>query len=175
VALSTPVWMGAITKVVVQYPTAFWRADGLAGTAVSTRGPLREVHDLSSEHTGVSALFGFAPGAATNRESLKEQVLDQLVRLFGPEAASPLRVLIQDWSRERYTSPAGVASHNDHHLFGHPRYARPAMDGLLHWASTETSGAAPGHVEGALAAAERATAAVLAALPSKPAVIGVPD
>jgi monoamine oxidase len=49
-------------------------------------------------------------------------------------------------------------------LFGHPLYAQPALGGRLHWATAETTAESPGHVEGALAAAERAAAAVLAAL-----------
>jgi monoamine oxidase len=167
-ALATPIWMGTVSKVVVQYPGAFWREVGLAGAAISVLGPLREIYDLSNPETGVAALFGFTPGAAadpnTREGSLTEQVLDQLVRLFGARAATPMQVVMQDWSREPYTATADVARCGDYGLFGHPRYARPAVDGRLHWASTETSAISPGHIEGALAAAERAAATVLAAL-----------
>ncbi|MDX3229176.1 FAD-dependent oxidoreductase [Streptomyces sp. ME19-01-6] len=47
-------------------------------------------------------------------------------------------------------------------LFGHSLYQRPTLDGRLHWASTETATDHAGHIEGALAAGERAAAAVLA-------------
>ncbi|MFI2436319.1 FAD-dependent oxidoreductase [Streptomyces sp. NPDC018693] len=40
---------------------------------------------------------------------------------------------------------------------------RPTLDGRLHWASTETAPDHAGHIEGALAAGERAAQAVLAA------------
>lgn len=173
-ALATPVWMGAVSKVVVQYANAFWREEGLAGAAVSALGPLREVHDVSDPEAGVSALFGFAQGAATDpntsERSLTKQVLDQLVRLFGIRAATPVRVVVQDWSRQPYTAPAEVTDGGDHGLFGHPLYARPAMDGRLHWASTETAPISPGHIEGALAAAERAATNVLAALSASPSL-----
>ncbi|SED39710.1 Flavin containing amine oxidoreductase [Streptomyces melanosporofaciens] len=53
----------------------------------------------------------------------------------------------------------------DHSLFGHPLYQQPALDGRLHWASTETATAHTGHIEGALASAERAAHDVLAAPP----------
>ncbi len=34
-ARATPVWMGAVAKVVAPYPSAFWRERGLAGAAFS--------------------------------------------------------------------------------------------------------------------------------------------
>ncbi|MGH8990420.1 MAG: flavin monoamine oxidase family protein [Acidimicrobiia bacterium] len=169
-AVATPVWMGAVTKVVIQYPEPFWHRRGLAGSAVSSVGPLREIHDMSGPKT--AALFGFAPSdpahpkRAATRRPMEERVLDQLVRMFGPQLASPLRISILDWSRQPYTSPPGVAELSDYQLFGHPLYARPALQGRLHWASTETSSASAGHVEGALAAGERAAAHVLTTLAS---------
>ncbi|GAA2325683.1 hypothetical protein GCM10010246_03660 [Streptomyces cuspidosporus] len=51
----------------------------------------------------------------------------------------------------------------DYSLFGHPLYQRPALDGSLHWASTETATDHAGHIGGALASGERAARAVLAA------------
>lgn len=159
-AASTPVWMGATTKVVVHYPEPFWRGAGLAGVALSTVGPLQEVHDLSGPAGQPAALFGFAFGAG----AVGEGALAQLVRLFGPQAAAPVGVIAQDWSAERYTSPHGVARLDDYRWFGHPLYSQGAWDGRLHWASTETSIISPGHIEGALAAAERAAQAVMAAI-----------
>jgi monoamine oxidase len=158
VAGATPVWMGAVSKVVVQYSTAFWRAAGLAGAAVSRRGPLHEIHDLSGPDGRPAALFGFAVPAGEPAE-----IVAQLVRLFGPQAGAPERVLVRDWAGRPYTSPPNVSSLTDYTLFGAPLFAEPALGGRLHWASTETSAINPGHVEGALAAAERAAAQVIAA------------
>ncbi|KND27929.1 flavin monoamine oxidase family protein [Streptomyces acidiscabies] len=159
-ARATPVWMGAVVKVVVRYPTAFWRADGLAGAAFSRTGPLQEVHDVSGPGGSPAALFGFAQARAV-RPGFPAAVTGQLVRLFGTEAARPDAVHVQDWSAERWTSPAGVHGLADHSLFGDPRYRRPALDGRLHWASTETAADHAGHIEGALSAGERAARAVL--------------
>ena len=92
-----------------------------------------------------------------------DDVVAQLVRMFGLKAAVPRQVLVQDWRTQAWTSPAaGEHLVSAHHLFGHPLLAWPAMAGRLHWATTETSAHSPGHVEGALAAVERAVAAVLA-------------
>ncbi|MGW1169391.1 FAD-dependent oxidoreductase [Streptomyces sp. NPDC002550] len=46
-ARATPVWMGAVAKVVARCPAALWRDAGLAGAAVSRTGPLQELHDMS--------------------------------------------------------------------------------------------------------------------------------
>ncbi|WP_399120269.1 FAD-dependent oxidoreductase [Streptomyces sp. KM273126] len=50
-------------------------------------------------------------------------------------------------------------------------YRQPALGGRLHWASTETAAAEhAGHIEGALAAGERAARAVLNAATSESTV-----
>ncbi|MFF5438674.1 flavin monoamine oxidase family protein [Streptomyces achromogenes] len=163
VAEQTPVWMGAVVKVVAEYPDAFWRADGLAGAAFSRTGPLQEIHDMSGRDGQPAALFGFAH-ARTARGAgpgFRAAVTGQLTQLFGPRAARPLALHVQDWSAEQWTSPARVAQLADYSLFSHRLYQRPAADGRLHWASTETARGNAGHIEGALAGGERAAHAVL--------------
>lgn len=161
-ARQTPVWMGATAKVVVHYATPFWREVGLSGSAMSHSGPLREIHDMSGPSGDPAALFGFAAGEETDSGALSEdRIRSQLIDLFGAQASNPIRILIQDWSQEAFTSPPGSSRLTRHDLFGHPLYAQPALDGRLHWASTETVTEFPGHIEGALAAAERAIAAIL--------------
>ena len=154
-AVRTPVWMGTTTKAVVRYSTAFWRDVGLSGSAVSHQGPLREIHDLSGPGGRPAALFGFAPSTAQGRPVDERDVIAQLVRLFGPSAAEPLDFHLADWRREPLTTPTGTAEPTDYSTYGDPRYHRPTFGGRLHWSSTETSAVAPGHIEGALAAAER--------------------
>lgn len=164
IAASTPVWMGGTAKIVVRYREPFWRRTGLSGAAVSAIGPLREVHDLCGPAGQPAALFGFTTGfeaRSASTGSIEERVLTQLVRLFGPEAANPVAITPQDWSAEIYSSPPGVADNNNYALFGHPLYTDVSADRRLHWASTETSTASAGHIEGALAAAERTIRRVL--------------
>lgn len=162
-ARATPVWMGAVAKVVAHYPTAFWRENGLSGAAFSRTGPLQEIHDMSGPGGEPAALFGFAH-ARTVRPGFEQAVTTQLARLFGPAAGSPAALHVQNWSTERWTAPSTVQHLADHSLFGHRLYQRPALDGRLHWASTETATDHAGHIEGALAAGERAARAVLAVL-----------
>ncbi|MEU5591504.1 FAD-dependent oxidoreductase [Streptomyces sp. NPDC020298] len=159
-ARTTPVWMGAVVKVVAGCPFAFWREAGLAGAAISRTGPLRELHDMSGPEGRPAALFGFAAAQSVGRD-FEQEVTTQLAQLFGPAAAEPEALHIQNWSGERWTVPPAVHHLADHSLFGHPLYQRPALDGRLHWASTETADQYSGHIEGALAAAERAVTASL--------------
>ena len=161
-ARATPVWMGGITKVVVRYPDAFWRRQGRSGSAMSHVGPMRELHDMSGPDGVPAAIFGFVsatrPGEAT---VTAQQIVAQMVEIFGEDASKPDDVLIRDWRAEQHTSPSDVEFLNRYELFGHSTYQRPALGGRLHWASTETSINYPGHIEGALEAAERAVQAIL--------------
>ncbi len=159
VAQRTPVWMGAMCKAVAVYRQAFWRDAGLAGSAFSLLGPMRELHDMSPAGGRPGALFGFVPfgGGRVSREA----VVAQLTRLFGDAAHAPIELALLDWRGERYTSPPAVEQRADYDLFGHRIFEAPHWDGRLHFASTETSRIAPGHIEGALAAADRCVAHIV--------------
>jgi monoamine oxidase len=160
-AARTPVWMGAMTKVVAEYPTPFWREHGLAGAAISYTGPLRELHDLSGPGGQAAALFGFAmPLGAPLAHAA---IVDQLVALFGEEARTPRALHVQDWRSERWTSPAHVEELGDYGTYGDPRF-RHAIHQRVWLASTETGPDHAGHIEGALAAADLVGAAACAVL-----------
>jgi len=166
IAAETPVWMGATAKVVARYGEPFWRGRGLAGAAVSHRGPLREIHDMSGPDGEPAALFGFASSSAAPAasEGLSEaRITEQLVRLFGPEAGEPESIQIADWSRERWTTPqrqeSGPSSPR-YDLYGHQLFQSP-IHGRIHLASTETARAFAGHIEGALMAADETVSRVV--------------
>lgn len=165
IASSTPVWMGAMTKIVMCYERAFWRDRGLSGAVMSHAGPMREVHDMSGPAGTRPALFGFVPPTHPGSPPVtQDQIIAQLRLLFGCDAPAPTEVLIRDWRAERYTSPDGVESLQAYETYGHPSFARAELDGRVHWASTETAQEAPGHIEGAIAAGTRAATAVLSDL-----------
>lgn len=159
-ARTTPIWMGSAVKVVARYEHAFWRDAGLSGSGISHVGPLREVHDMSGPDGTIPALFGFASPPAGSAAPTEDEVCAQLRAMFGDAAAAPTTVIIHDWRAEQWTSPPEGGVRAAYETFGHPSYAAPAMDGHLHWASTETAGDHAGHIEGALAAAERAVTAI---------------
>lgn len=158
-------WMAGQAKAVAVYDTPFWRAEGLSGDAMSRFGPLVEIHDASPVSGAPGALFGFIglpPQARTEEARLRQQVLAQLDRLFGPSAAEPRKLLIRDWATEPFTATPEDA----HPLFEHPRYGLPdvmtnLMEGCLIFAGTEVATGFGGYLEGALEAAENALAHVL--------------
>ncbi len=158
---NTMTWMAAHAKLVAVYPEAFWREDGLSGSASSQTGPLVEVHDASAIE-GKAALFGFVgPNAAARktagRDTLIQVSVDQLAHIFGEKAAKPLEVFLIDWSDESLTATQqdhiGAASHP---VYGLPSSAQDLWQGSLLFAGTETANNDGGYLEGALTAAKTA-------------------
>lgn len=160
IASRTPVWMGDSVKVVACYSEPFWRTEGFAGAAMSRRGPLAEIHDMSGPAGEPATLFGFAR-AAWMHAGIETDIREQLTRMFGPRAGAPIELLIQDWSQEKWTAAPNTGRSPEYGLFGDPYYRQPTLDGRLHWSSTETAQAFAGHIEGALEAAERTSTAIL--------------
>ncbi len=160
VASRTPVWMGDSVKVVALFGEPFWRHDGFAGAAMSRRGPLAEIHDMSGPDGKPAALFGFARGTSMH-PGIETDIREQLTRMFGPGAAAPIDVVIQDWSRERWTAAPSSGGSLEYGLFGHPLYQHSKLQGRLHWSSTETAQGYAGHIEGALQAVERTVRAIV--------------
>ena len=159
---NVPTWMAGQAKAVAVYDRPFWRAAGLSGDAMSRRGPMAEIHDASPVEGGPYALFGFIgvpPAARTDTERLKQAVQEQLVRLFGDEAAQPRALFIKDWAFDPLTATeADAAPQYSHPAYGLPAAMRGLWDGRLIFAGTEVALGYGGYIEGALEAAEVALA-----------------
>ena len=162
---AAPTWMAGQAKLLAVYPIAFWRANGLSGTALSQAGPLVEVHDASDATGRHAALFGFVGVGRTGRErmgapALIDAGLAQLARLFGPDAATPEQVWMQDWAGEPET-----ATPADSQSAGHPVPIATTLPApwlaRVHLAGTEFAPSLPGYLEGAVVAAERAVTELL--------------
>jgi monoamine oxidase len=151
-----PTWMAGHAKLVATYPTAFWRETGLNGDAISHRGPLAEIHDASPDGARVGALFGFAHIGAARQSGFRDAAIAQLARLFGQDAATPDDVFIKDWSMDPATATeADLTPPSDH-----PNYSAVPPARRVIFAGTEMSPDNGGFLEGALAAAEAAHAAL---------------
>ena len=164
----TPTWMGQHAKFFAVYDRGFWREGGLCGSVMSRRGPLVEIHDASPASGEAFCLFGFVGIDAPARQQIGrngviEQVMAQLVSIFGEDAGSPTAVYLQDWSQERFTaadSDQGGLSH-------HPQYGLDLLlgepwHGRLDFIATETTfGNNGGLIEGALEAALKFAQAVI--------------
>ena len=158
-------WMAGQAKVVAIYDRPFWREAGLSGDAMSRYGPMVEIHDASPSGGTSYALFGFIgvpPKVRGDEEAMRQQILAQLGRLFGPEASKPVRLLLKDWAYDPFTAtqrdwPA---------LQAHPQYGLPdaslsLWDNCLIFAGTEVASQYGGYLEGALEAAEMALVLLL--------------
>ena len=158
-----PTWMGGQAKVVATYDHAFWRDAGLSGDAQSNApgSPLVEIHDASALD-GPAALFGFVGIQAELRRGAAKEItraaIAQLTRLFGPDAASPRRAVLEDWATQPETASTLDQTGPTHHPdYGLPHALTGLWDNCLHFCATETALQFGGYLEGALASA-RATA-----------------
>ena len=167
---AVPTWMAAQAKFVAVFARAFWRDAGLSGQAHSRAGPLVEIHD-ATQPGGHPALFGFVGVPAEVRRragpQLREAMLAQLQRLFGPEAATPLHIFYKDWADDPF-----IATRDDetappfHPVYG-AHTALPAPWKHRLWlAGTESAREHGGYLEGALEASDVAVQALLAQMPT---------
>lgn len=169
----TPTWMAAQAKAVAAFATPFWRAAGQSGNAF-VRHPqavLGEVFDQSTEPGG--ALGGFVALNAAQREhfrvGLPLLVESQLAQLYGIDAQSGTLVL-QDWALERWTCSEADRAEPPAWPQADPLLRRGHWSGRLWFGGSETATHGAGHMEGALAAADRIAHALLA-----PAVAAAPS
>ncbi|HEV7267011.1 MAG TPA: FAD-dependent oxidoreductase [Falsiroseomonas sp.] len=163
ILLRHPTWMAPHAKAIAVFDRPFWREAGLAGSSASRHGPLAETVDLGTWEA--HALAGFIGWPAAHRAaagiSLPIALREQLVRLFGPRAAAPQEMLIEDWAASPFTAaPEDLAGASVHPEPGDARLAAALRDGLVAFAGAETSAESAGLVEGAIIADERAAAMV---------------
>lgn len=159
-----PTWMAGHAKMVATYGEPFWRSQGLSGDVISHRGPLSEIHDASAQVGEPYALFGFLAVAAAERAGntamLKGAAVEQLTRLFGGAAASPLNVSIMDWAAEPFTaSLLDQEIATAHTLTSINVFSEADWAHRLIFSGSETAAGAwrnNGYLEGALEASERA-------------------
>lgn len=105
----TPTWMAPHAKYVAVYKTDLLHERQLSGNAGSRVGPMVEIHDVSEPDSGKTAIFGFIGVPAKSRWTVSEAVLknhcrEQLVRLFGQDAAEPEAEYIKDWAADPFTA-----------------------------------------------------------------------
>jgi monoamine oxidase len=161
--------MGASVKFHAVYQRPFWRARGLSGQAWTATGTVSLTYDNSPrDGTGRGVLVGLVVADQARRlgaldpAAQEREILDSLAGLFGPDAAAPDALVVQDWGAEEWTGgcyaahfPPGVWT-SDGSAFREPC-------GRIHWAGTETSSEWHGYMDGALRSGHRAAAEMLQA------------
>lgn len=86
---------GRANKFLVQYKENFWERQGYSGDILSIRGPIlwameRPKMTTTNSVDRYSALIGYLMVEENDELDSKDKVLEQLVKLFGEEAATPV-------------------------------------------------------------------------------------
>lgn len=154
-------WMAGQAKFVASYSKAFWREQGLSGACFSHAGPLVEIHDACDASGHDAALFGFLGVPYRERLRLSKQELidrsiQQLGRIFGPDALRPEQVWLKDWADDPCTATTADAMD----MAEHPRPLSTDLPepwhGRVFLSGTEFATDFAGYLEGAVRAAEQA-------------------
>lgn len=166
----TQTWMGQAMKALLVYNRPFWRDRALSGLGVSDGGPVAQFHDASPPDASLGALFGWlgnhSHGRSLSPTERRQAIIDQAIRMYGPQAADVRYYADHNWAKDRFTtfpSPE-VTAEQEHPRYGHPLLQPPQMQGRLHWAGAETAPVNGGYLDGAVASGQRAAQCVLQSL-----------
>ena len=167
----TPTWMATQAKAVVLYDEPFWRERELSARVASQIGPLVEVHDHSMPDGGQASLFGFIglpPGEPRlNRESLQDQINQQLVRCFGEQAQNITEIHIEDWAiNSLICTDLDLTTPPSHPEVVSDLLRTPHCGDRIYFSVAETALQSPGLIEGAFAASELSIKNLIASLQS---------
>lgn len=146
--------MGSVIKYAAVYPTAWWRAKGLSGVALSDRTVVATA-DSSPPNGTPGILTGFVSGPTAIRllglseDDRRRAVLADLTAYFGSQAMDPGQFVEMNWPGEAWTGGAydTVLGPNTLTTYG-PAMAEPV--GRIHWAGTELAPRWTGYFEGAV-------------------------
>jgi len=157
---STATWMAAQAKCLVVYDQPFWRKAGLSGQAFSATGPMQEIHDASANEQAPYALFGFIGINALQRASLssdqlKQACINQLVQIFGAQAATYQQVYLKDWAVDKFTASAqDIQQASQHPSFAIHLFKDELKAKRIHLVASEFSTIDAGYLEGAVEAVD---------------------
>jgi monoamine oxidase len=163
-------WMAAQAKVALEYPTAFWREQGLSGSAFVTheQATIGEIFDACDPAAKLVALGGFIAFDPHLRAQfavgLPILLSSQICAVFERDV-EPAQIHYQDWATETFTCSAADRSGGDSDHTGDvasPMLRRPLWDKKLYLGGSETAARNAGYLEGALDAARRVERALTA-------------
>lgn len=147
--------LGLVIKVHAVYPTPFWRAAGLSGTAFSPFQVAHEAYDNSGFGEETGTLVAFVAGETADAmlalpaDERRGVILDSLASYFGDEARTPIVYFESDWVSEEWTGGAYAASFD---LGGLTRWGAELRSpvGPLRFASSDLAAEGYQHVDGAI-------------------------
>ena len=150
---------GLVIKVQAQYPTSFWRAEGLSGTGFGPHLLVHEVYDNTPDGDERGKLVGFVSDVRADAagrwsdEERRARVLDSFAAYFGEEARHPLTYVESDWQHQDLTGGAYGTSAD---LGGLTRWGAVLRQplGPIRFGSSDVAGRGFQHVDGAVRVGE---------------------
>jgi monoamine oxidase len=152
-------WMAGSLKFALEYPAAFWRAQGYSGMVYSHAGIITEMYDHTNYEENRFGFTGFlVGGAAAYAPSIRQElVLEQFATLLGDAARAPTAYIDKVWT-DAFVLAGNPGFKRPHQHNGHPLLHQPYLNGKLFFGGTETATAHSGYMEGAITAAKRLAA-----------------
>jgi len=141
------------------YPSAFWRANGQSGQAISHNQFLVITFDNSPASGTPGILIGFAAdenNIPASRAARRALTLDSFAAFFGPQAYNAIDYKEYNWALDPLTS--GCVSPLEPGVLSAYGPALRTPVGPIHWAGTETSEVWMGYMDGAVRAGLSTTA-----------------
>ncbi len=163
-AKRTHTWMGESIKIAVEYKTPFWRENHFSGALFSHSSIVQEMYDHSTfDHKGY-ALKGFLNvGTYTlPKDERKEKVIAQLTAYFGAEAKHLVAYHEKMWRVDPLTFFPYEHDVTAHQNNGHLGFQKAFLDDKLLISGSETATLHPGYMDGAIFAAYKVAANIIA-------------
>jgi monoamine oxidase len=158
---------GSALKAFFVYDEPFWRADGCNGQFISDVGPARMSNDTCIPGQDAGVILAFLEGeqarvAGTwSPQQRRTALTEQMVRIFGAKAASPVAYVDGEWTDRQWTRGCYNANLGPLVWTNYGRALTPPI-GPIHWASTDTAAQWSAYMEGAVDAAERVVSEIVA-------------
>lgn len=161
--LGAETWMASQAKVAVEVSAAFWRENGLSGSAYVTHDQaiLGEIFDASDLSAQLFALGGFMALDPEQRENFSAGmpllIASQLGSVFGGDVECQA-THYKDWAQEPFICSTADRMGEPSDQTGdvaNPLLRRALWDKKLYFGGSETAVRNAGYIEGALDAARR--------------------
>jgi monoamine oxidase len=159
--------MGAVIKAVAIYDEPFWRADGLTGETNAPGTTFTLTLDSSPIEARPGILSAYCMSTTAVRlgrctpEGQRAALLRDLTRRFGPRAANPDFVHLQNWGEDAWQQ-GGMITHYAPTVLSHFGHLLREPEGRIHWAGSDTATHFTGAIEGAVRSGYRAADQIVA-------------
>ncbi len=142
--------MGSVTKVVVEYETAFWRTDGYNAQIISDTPPVYLAYDACDQTHNAIVIF-----IVDDKGYTDQQIVEQLAFLLNNDLAKKPRALYRkNWTEDPFSGGCYFCVPPVNSLAANQHYLTAPCEGI-YFVGTETAQEWMGYMEGALESAER--------------------